>query len=262
MPHSPRSLHITSLYQRRVFGLRRQVQVQAQRMWPTLQGFDSSDWDRRMAVVLTQAQSQGVRAAGGYLTAFLTSELGRRVRGPVIETRVGLSRDGRDLQEALKSPLIGVLAKFKEGAAPQDALAYGLNRGLRMVGDDFDHAHRTALLDAIKSDDRFTGWNRATTGTCGACLGASAEEIANFETHPNCECVSEPVVRNLPNLAPRLTGMALFDSMTPEHQNEVLGDDTAELVRNGTVPLHRLKQRTPLEQGQDFITQRPFEALQ
>ena len=66
-----------------------------------------------------------------------------------------------------------------------------------MVSVDFDHAHRTALLDAIDRDGRFDGWQRAIRGTCGACaaLATGPSDGLLFEVHPGCQCVSEPIVR-------------------------------------------------------------------
>lgn len=262
LPHSPRSLQITRRYQQRVFAVRARVELQARRAWPTIQDLDGTRWPEQMSAVVSQAETEAIRAAAGYAQAFLTSELGRRVRGPAVDSRryAGLSRDGRPLAEAFRSPLVTTLAALKQGVPAAEALALGLNKGARTVGVDFDHAHRSALLDAIDGDDRFSGWKRATTGTCGACLDASSDEI-HFEVHPGCQCVSEPTVRGVRDLAPRLTGMALFESMTPEHQDEALGPDVAELVRTGEVPLSRLKKRTPLETQEDFISQAPVEAL-
>jgi hypothetical protein len=156
-----------------------------------------------MAAATQQAQKDAVGATGAYLSAFLTSEVGHRTRGPILDTRrySGLSRDGRPLTEALRSPMIGVRLKLKEGATPQEALAYGLNRAKRMVSVDYDHAHRTALLDGLAADERFAGWQRAVTGTCGACAGDIAVEVSTnlpstpLQVHPNCQCVTEPVVR-------------------------------------------------------------------
>lgn len=62
---------------------------------------------------------------------------------------------------------------------------------------DFDHAHRTSLLEAIASDDRFDGWQRALAGTCGACasVASGVSHELHFQVHPSCQCVSEPVAK-------------------------------------------------------------------
>jgi hypothetical protein len=202
MPAAESSLRITEAYRARLFGLRSQLERRAETLWPTIDGLDDFTWTNKAAAATQNAQREAVALTGAYLTAFLTSEVGTRTRGPILDTRrySGLSRDGRPLRDALRSPMIGVRFKLKEGATPEEALAYGLNRAKRMVSVDYDHAHRTALLDGLAADERFQGWQRAVTGTCGACAGDIAVEVSTnlpsipLQVHPNCQCVTEPVV--------------------------------------------------------------------
>jgi hypothetical protein len=202
MPAAESSLRITEAYRTRLFGLRSQLERRAETLWPTIEGLDDFTWTNKAAAATQNAQREAVALTGAYLTAFLTSEVGTRTRGPILDTRrySGLSRDGRPLRDALRSPMIGVRFKLKEGATPEEALAYGLNRAKRMVSVDYDHAHRTALLDGLAADERFQGWQRAVTGTCGACAGDIAVEVSTnlpsipLQVHPNCQCVTEPVV--------------------------------------------------------------------
>jgi GNAT superfamily N-acetyltransferase len=202
LPASETSLRVTEAYRRRIFAVRTQLESRAESLWPDIRGLDDFNWTNRMAAATQQAQKDAVGATGAYLSAFLTSEVGQRTRGPILDTRrySGLSRDGRPLRDALRSPMIGVRAKLAEGSSPQDALAYGLNRAKRMVSVDYDHAHRTALLDGLAADERFAGWQRAVTGTCGACAGDIAVEVSTnlpsipLRVHPNCQCVTQPTV--------------------------------------------------------------------
>jgi hypothetical protein len=202
MPASQSSLRITEAYRTRLFGLRSQLERRAELLWPTIEGLDDFTWTNKAAAATQNAQREAVALTGAYLSAFLSSEVGTRTRGPILDTRrySGLSRDGRPLRDALRSPMIGVRFKLKEGATPEEALAYGLHRAKRMVSVDYDHAHRTALLDGLAADERFQGWQRAVTGTCGACAGDIAVEVSTnlpsipLQVHPNCQCVTEPVV--------------------------------------------------------------------
>lgn len=57
----------------------------------------------------------------------------------------------------------------------------------------------------------------------------------------------------------RLTGNQMFDAMTKAEQDELLGPDKAQLVRDGTVELSDLVQTNPQEHGADFITAKPLE---
>jgi hypothetical protein len=104
---------------------------------------------------------------------------------------------------------------------------------------DFDAAHRKALLETIDRDDRFKGWQRATRGTCGACLGVASHVQGglHFPVHPGCHCVSEPVVAGVPQTVARATGAELFAAKSEDEQNESLGPLAAQLVREGRVEL-------------------------
>lgn len=199
MPANPRSLRLTDSYRDRLVATRSALQTRAEQLWPTIETFDNTQWVEKMAAALTQAQVEAVRLSSAYLGAFLTTETGRRTEPPALDSRAyaGKSFDGRPLTESLRSPLVGVLAALKEGLGASDSLANGLVRATRMVGVDYDHAHRTALLEAIAEDPRFDGWNRSLAGTCGACAAVAAglNHGIEFQVHPGCKCVSQPTVR-------------------------------------------------------------------
>jgi hypothetical protein len=266
MPANRRSLQVTNSYRQRLDAIRERIRRLSAERWPTIEELDTSDWADRTAAAVAQAQTEAVRVTSGYLSAYLTSELGKRTSGPTILSRsyAGKSRDGRSLTDAFQSPLIGVRAALAQGKTPPEALRYGFDRARRMVGVDFDAAHRTALLDAIKADERFKGWRRVTTGTCGACADLAGElnDEIRFEVHPGCGCVSQPVVKGLPETVAVLTGVEIFASKTEAEQDEMLGPEAAELVREGKVQLSDLVKRSSLDEAPDFITQRPVSELQ
>jgi hypothetical protein len=242
MPAAESSLRITEAYRARLFGIRSLLERRAESLWPTIDGLDDFTWTNKAAAATQNAQREAVALTGAYLTAFLSSEVGTRTRGPILDTQrySGLSRDGRPLQDALRSPMIGVRLKLKEGATPEEALAFGLGRAKRMVSVDYDHAHRTALLDGLAADERFQGWQRAVTGTCGACAGDIAVEVSTnlpsipLQVHPNCQCVTEPVI------APRFRAVrketqdkTLLALKEREDEFIALGDDEIVEVYHG-----------------------------
>lgn len=261
MPRSPRSHNVTNAYRARLRALRARTVAQAEREWPTIEELDASRWPERMAVVVAGAQAGAVRATAGYLTAYLSSELDARQRAVSVDTRryTGVSRDGRPLVEAFQSPLIGVRAALKEGRTAGEALTLGRNRAVRMVGVDIDHAHRSALLDAIDTDDRLEGWERATAGTCGACMALAGSTGAVFETHPGCLCVPAPKVRGVPDLVPLATAAVLFAGLSREEQDARFGPVKAEALRTGAMEFDDLVQRNRLKTGGVFITERPLD---
>jgi hypothetical protein len=262
MAASPRSHRITSAYRSRVFAIRDRLERQVRANWPGIE----DDFDPRpLARLAAQAQREAVRATEGYLGAYLSSEVGRRVRPPRLnlDRYVGFSRDGRDLEEALESPFIAVRVGLKDGLPSAEALNAGLVRATRMASVDFDHAHRTALLDGIAEDERIEGWQRGVRGTCGACAGDIAVEVSvnlpsiPLRVHPHCQCVTVPVVTGAPNNFPLPSGQQLFERKTPEEQDEMLGPEAAERVRSGEVSLADMVAESPQATAEDFITQAP-----
>jgi hypothetical protein len=263
VPASARSFQVTNQYRRRIVAIRERVVGYAAREWPTIDEFDRTRWPERVSLVVASAQTEAVRAAAGYLTAYLSTETGRKQRAVGIDSRrySGLSRDGRPLAEALQSPLIGVRAALKEGKPAPEALAYGLNRARRMVSVDFDHAHQSALTDTIAADERFTGWERATAGTCGACMALSGTSGPHFEVHPNCECVAAPVVSGVTAVVAIATGAQLFQRLSRDEQDARFGEDKAEALRTGSLDFEDLVQKSKLKTDQpNFITEAPLDA--
>ena len=265
MAHNRRSLALTEAYRERLFSLRDALEVSAERLWPRIEQLDATEWPRRLATQTEQAQSSAVRLTAGYLSAFATSELGRPERVQIdSRAHVGFSSDGQTLAESFHSPLIGVLAALKGGKAPSVALEEGLVAAKRLVGVNFDAAHRRALMDAIHADERFDGWTRVLRGTCGACAGAAAgiSHALYFPVHPGCQCVGEPSVVGLSNRFPRLTGIEIFNQKSQPEQDEMLGPEAAEAVRSGAVALPDLVGHSEMDSDQpNWITQRPISAL-
>lgn len=269
MAASQRSLRVTELYRQRLLLTRARVERDVTERWRALmpEDLDGGVWIDFAARTVAAAQTEATRATSGYLAAFLTSELGRSTAVLGIDSRryAGLSRDGRPLAEALSSPIIGTKATLGEGRSTGEAIEFGLLRAKRMVELDTMHAARTALLDAIDADDRFDGWRRAVRGTCGACAGAAAgvSHGLSFPVHPGCQCVSEPNVRDVPNRFPRPSGAEIFAAKSRDEQDEMLGPESADLVRSGAIELSDLVAHSPLDSDQpNFITQRPVSALQ
>lgn len=266
MPSNPLSLQLTKTYRHRLDATRERLQRLAVERWPTIEALDSTDWSVRMAQAIEQGQTEAVRATAGYLSGFLTLELGKRTKGPSIDSRfyAGKAADGGTLAKSMESPLIGVLARLQGGSDAEEALAYGLGRAKRQVGMDLDAAHRAALLDGIHNDERFDGWQRATRGTCGACIAVAGElhHSPDFPVHPGCGCVSQPVVSGVPNNFPLPTGTQLFATKSEAEQNEALGPKAAALVRAGVIELDQLVEHETFDSNTaPIITQRPVDQL-
>lgn len=270
MPAHERSLRLTDLYRQRLVALRERAERTADQAWRQVDLADLestfTNWLGTTSTAVTDAQLRATRLSASYLTAFLSSELGRRVSTVPIDGRAyaGKARDGRPLSEALDTARIAILVALKEGRPNEEALRAGSIRALRAVELDVMQAGRQSLRDAQRAHPLIEGYHRAVSGTCGACLGASAEvhsDDTDFQVHPNCQCVPEPRVKGVPNAAPRLLGAALFASMARKEQDEALGEEAAELVRSGEISLEELVKRNRMATESPFITQKPNKAL-
>lgn len=265
------SLRITNAYRRHLVTLGGLAEKATREAWAAV---DMADIDTSHPVYVHQAaaaatalQHTGVRLSAGYVGAFLRSELRRPASPPAIDLTAHAGRSrvaGKTLAQSLDTTAITMKVAIAEGANEQTASDRGLSVATRLAAAEVLFAARGALGDAIQQDDRIVGWERVTSGGCGACLAAATRTYGDdepLEIHDNCQCSAEPIVANVEQAAPRESGYDIFDGMPPERQDELLGPDKAELIRAGDVPLHELLDRSPMKEIPDQITERPLSAL-
>lgn len=126
-----------------------------------------------------------------------------------------------------------------------------------MVAFEAMQTPRQALIDTIESDNRFKGFQRSVSGTCAACEALQGQGGPHFEVHPGCECSPQPIVRGVPNRFPLPTAAQLFASKTKEQQDEAIGQEAADLIRDGKADLKDFVGHSQQETQPDFLTQRP-----
>lgn len=230
---------------------------------------DGSHARFRAAVVpaITEMQRANARLAAGYLAGFITVETGKRTAptGTSAATVVGVSQAGKPLADALVSSLIATKVAIKNGHDLEAAMTIGRDIAIRSTGEDVINAARATIASGIRQDSRIVGWRRVTGGGCGACLASASGAIfpddADMEIHPSCQCSAEPVVRDVPDDVQRPTGEAMFRALAVEQQDQLLGPDKAQIVRDGSVPFHALVDRSPMTAIPDQITETPLAAL-
>lgn len=266
------SLRLSDRYARQLKRTATRVEQIATSRWRLEpEDFDGSysTWLDVVVPVVEQAQVQNLRLTRGYLTAFIASETGSRTRLPSVDPDefVGRSRDGRPLREAWTSPPIKAKMAVGEGKTPEEASDIARDLAIAAVGLDVYSGGRGPLSRVISSLPMFSGWRRVPVGeTCAACLGLSDGSVmpatATLHIHAGCDCVQEPVVRDVADTARRPTGEDMFGSMTEARQAESIGDAAADAVRSGQVKLSDLVGRSSMANEADWITQRPLsEAL-
>lgn len=276
MARTEQSLTLTDSYRQHLLQLRLQASRQVAASWQT--GIDPTNldasyaaWATGAAALLEAYKRQGVAASDGYLAAYLSSELVRHVapRGLDPDPYM-LTIDGRPVREALLSPLFTVKLAVKQGRSVEVGLHLGLVRATRTAAVETLDAPRRALGDLMAEDDRIEGWRRATSANpCGACLALATNDthdpLRPLPTHDHCRCVTEPVIRHVPDNVRRPTGRQLFDSMSREQQDALFhgrgGAQKAELIRSGAVPLEALIERDPMTHRPDQFTEAPLSAL-
>lgn len=268
MARSIQSLRLTNRYSEQLATTAAQVARIARSRW----SMEPSDFDRSYetwldAVVplVTSAQRSNQRLTTAYLTAFITSETGKRPRLKQVDSVAGLSRDGRPLREAWQSPPIKAKVVMSEGGTVQRASAEARSAALRQADVDTYFGARGPMSALLGAAAAAVGYTRVTGGNaCGACLGAADGSVFStddiFEFHANCDCVAEPVLEGVPDLVQRPTGQEIFDNLSSAEQNRRLGEKAAEAVRGG-VPLTSLVGHAPMENEKDWITQKPLAAL-
>lgn len=272
MAANPRSLRLTDRFAVQLAATAGRVQRFAGQRWSFApDDFDGSyaAWLDQVLPQVAQAQRQNLRLAQGYVSAFLLSETGRRTRLPSVDANefVGRSRDGRELREAWGSPPIKAKVAIGDGKSVEEASAIARNAANDLVSVDTYHAARGPVAVLLAAVEAVEGYTRVAGGnSCGACLGAadgtvfSSDEV--FEMHSNCDCVAEPVVRDVPDTVRRESGQDLFLKLSPGQQNARLGDEAAEAVRSGLVTVGDLVGRSPMKTEPDWLTQKPLsEAL-
>ena len=271
MPANRRSLVITNAYGRRLKVIESRVVEQSRRTWQVTGDFDGdyAAWFSVMAPAVAAAQALNLRLTSAYLGAFQSSETGRVVKPPAIPTEpyVGRTRDGRTFEEGWTSPPIKSKVAMAEGRTIQEAADIGLDAASNLIRLDTYAAARNAMADQIKASDGIIGYRRVSQGetTCGGCLAAEDGDVLSdsedFATHAGCDCVAEPVYGDVDDLFKHPTGAERYSRLSTEEKIEAVGLEAAQLLDSDQIALRDLAGKSPTALGDDFLTQRPLDAI-
>lgn len=271
MPASERSVEVTDAYRDAILALYDRAGRLALTNWAriSLRDLDGT-YAAFAAATVGQTkvlQRTGVALSAAYLGAYVASEHGNARVTPsnLPLDAVGLAAHGAPLAKAIVSPLIGAKGAIRAGTPPNVALAKGRERAVRLAQSATLAAPRQALHEGIRADDRIIGWRRVTAGGCGACLAAATGAIHKdrevLTVHSHCRCTAEPVVRDADDRVQRPTGFQMFNALSHAQQDELLGQEKAQLVRSGTVPFERLISTDRMTEGPDQLVEAPLKAL-
>lgn len=188
--------------------------------------------------VLGTSQATAAAAAGTYVDDALEAQgMAPAVAGRVaVEAFAGIASDGRPLASLLLQPSFTALRQIKQGATPARALAVGRFSLDMITRTQVADAGRVAVGTAIVARPEVRGYVRMIVGkTCSRCLilaGKRYQWNAGFRRHPRCDCRHVPVADDVPGDV-ATDPDAYFRSLSRTEQDELLGKDGAEAVRNG-----------------------------
>lgn len=226
----------------RQVALARRTAVELGRLWRLVdQGNIPASWGSLLPqalAVLGTSQATAAASAGIYVDDILEAS---GVHAPAVG-RVsalafsGIASDGRPLASLLLQPSITTLQQIQAGATPARALASGRFTLDLIARTQVADAGRVAVGTAIAARPKVTGYVRMVVGkTCSRCLilaGRRYEWNQGFRRHPRCDCRHVPVAEDVPGDV-RTDPDAYFAALSREEQDELLGADAAEAVRNG-----------------------------
>jgi hypothetical protein len=188
--------------------------------------------------VLGTSQATAAAAAGTYVDDALEAQgAAPAVAGRIaVESFAGIASDGRPLASLLLQPSLTALRQIEQGASPARALAMGRFSLDMITRTQVADAGRVAVGTAIAARPEVRGYVRMIVGkTCSRCLilaGRRYEWNQGFRRHPRCDCRHIPVADDVPGDI-STDPDAYFRSLDRSEQDELLGKDGAEAVRNG-----------------------------
>lgn len=276
MPATREALTASREYRRAVLRDRELVVAQVARQWRGVAfGDDRATFDRSFAAwleasttMLTAAQRRTALRTRRFLGDFLAAELGDD--GATVEADVrryvGRTRDGRPVGNVLALASVSATVALRQRRPPNEALAAGLARATRAVRTEAVDAGRALTSDVLRRDGRFAGWQRQTSAKpCGACLGLAARgprrTDEGLQIHANCSCTAVPIVGGVRSTVSLVTGAALWERMAPAEQDELLGPERAELLREGEIGFDDLVTEHRHPQWADGVYETPLKRL-
>lgn len=266
MPLNPDSAKVTERYRKHKVRLRDRARKLARQTWAKVKPSDiRGTFDAGlMTLLLSQLQREAARLSTGYVSAFITSELGHVVAPETTDLlQVGRARSGKPLRQAVDNQVIQVLKAIKGGMDPKEAIERQAASLERLVGTSIDSAAEEALAQAIITSPFTNGYTRSISQpACAACMamaGTTHDGLVHFPVHPSCDCVAEPIVGQALASEP---GQDVFNRLTREEQDGSLGPQAAQAVRDGKLQISDFAGASPQNAEPRILTQRSLAELE
>ena len=151
------------------------------------------------------------------------------------EAFAGVASDGRPLAGLLYAPATVALTRIRSGLAPAAALRSARNNLDRIVRTQIADAGRGAASVGIAARPSVGYVRMLNPPSCVACVQLAGRYYRyndGFQRHPKCDCVHVPA-REAGAADLTTDPNAYFDSLSPEEQDELMGAEAAQAVRDG-----------------------------
>jgi hypothetical protein len=199
----------------------------------------TASWRTLLPLALTElalAQAAAAAAAGLYVDDVL-DDVTVRAEGRIMPGALaGIASDGRPLADLLYRPAITALTQIGAGQSPARAMTSGAFTLDLITRTQVADAGRVADGMAVVVRPEVSGYVRRIVGkTCARCLilaGRVYRWNQGFARHPRCDCRHVPVAGIVPSDI-RVSPRGYFDSLDRAAQDELLGEDGAQAVREG-----------------------------
>lgn len=225
-----------------------------------------------LVALITLGQRDAQILATAYLRTVSELELGEPLDlQPINPAIAGSTFDGRAVEAGLRAFIPATFLALKRGLVINSALniaRYGVSRFVHT--EVTDAAMRETAAQGAANPEVSSGWTWVTGGAkpCGACLANQNGRVHPWSRpmgrHAGCSCIESPVFPDVPDTAPRPTGMDIFTSMTAAQQVgtfRTAGEAKAALVNSGRITLDDLVDVQESHQWRDQIVEKPLDAL-
>lgn len=296
MPFSREGVELTDGFRQQLITQRDQAGVFVGREWRRTVDFDDFEashsrfLDRAERIVAT-SQVGAAFLANQYFSNFVGAELGaaalagfdqatQAIAGEIAAAKLeqqvdrliakirGRTRDGRAVRDVLAPSGPAALNVLGQGRGRAEADMVGRARAVRVAATETVDAGNEMLhqVMAFAPDEAVSGWWRMTgNDPCRACLGyatrGKVHTRSRIQIHPNCRCTMVPALGDLPDVEPLETGLQKWASMSEAEQDELMGAEVAQMLREGRISFADLVERSRNPDWDDTISERSKAAL-
>lgn len=201
--------------------------------------------------------------AGELAAAKLEQQVDRLIQGIR-----GRTRDGRRVRDVLAPSGPAALNVLGQGRGRFEADLVGRARAVRVATTETVDAANEMLHGVMNqaAPQGVSGWWRMTgNDPCRACLGyatrGKVHTRSRIQIHPNCRCSMVPALGDLPDVEPLETGLQKWADMSAAEQDELMGPEVAEMLREGRISFADLVEQQRNPDWDDTISERSKSAL-